>query len=305
MKKIPRTVKLVLFHLFIITAIVLACFKYSEEILNLKSKIYYLVQSPHADANIDFTDYPPITRTGAEWYWSTPLIYHAGGGIDGLDYTNSKEALEASISNGHFFVEIDFAYTADSHLVCMHKWDEQWNSAEPPTLEEFTSTKIFDKYSPMTADEVIQYMEKYPELHVIIDTKENDVVNVISDLIQHSSYDTSITDRFIIQLYTDGMKEQINKLYPFKDENFLFTVYKFGHTYPNKIMKLCYDENISVITVPYAVWSKEIKDLFTSKGFILYEHTVNRPDYANDSLAQGVHGFYTDFLSAEDIHVSQ
>ena len=68
-------------------------------------------------------------------------------------------------------------------------------------------------------------------------------------------------------------------------------------------MKICYDENITVVTVPYGVWDEEIRQLFISKGFALYEHTVNRPDFANDSLSKGVQGLYTDFLEPDDLEI--
>lgn len=299
MGKAKHITFLIIFHLFVLTLVTFIYFKYSEEAVKLKTAIYCMVQSPQVDSDIDFTDYPVMTHTGNEWYQKNLLVYHAGGGIDGLDYTNSKEALELTLSNENYAVEIDFSYTSDHELVCMHDWNVQWGSDVPPSLREFTSRKIYGRYSTMTAVELIQYMEAFPELYIIIDTKEDDQIEVVKDLIDLSSYNTNITERFIIQLYSSGIKEQIQELYPFRNDNFLFTAYKFGSNFPNKIMALCYDENISVITYPYNAWDEETKKLFVSKNFILYEHTVNRPDYADQSLREGVHGFYTDFLSTQ------
>lgn len=303
MHKITRKATVIIFHLIVLLAFCLILFKFPEEIIKIKNKIYYLVQSSQADSNIDFSEYPQMSHNGDEWFQDTQLVYHAGGGIDGLDYSNSKEALEATLSSGNNVIEIDFAYTSDHQLVCMHEWEEQWSSENIPSLAEFASQKIFGKYTPMTANDVVKYMENHPELYVVIDTKEDDHPEVIRNLTELSSYDTSITDRFIIQLYKPGIKEQILEIYPFKDENFLFTAYKFGARFPNKIMKICYDENIPVVTVPYGSWDEQAKELFTSKNFIIYEHTVNRPDYASKSLQMGVHGFYTDFLTEEDLNI--
>ena len=36
------------------------------------------------------------------------LIAHAGGGIEGKVYTNSKEAVLNSLNNGYRFIELDF-----------------------------------------------------------------------------------------------------------------------------------------------------------------------------------------------------
>ncbi len=300
MKTFTKKLKIIFLHIFVLLLFFVLFFKYSEEITKLKAKIYYMMQSSHADSNIDFTEYPIMTHSEHAWYDTTRLIFHAGGGIDGLDYTNSKEALEAVLEKGESFVEIDFMYTSDHELVCMHKWGEQWGKEEAPSIEEFISSKIYGKYSAMTAAELIQYMECYPNLYIIIDTKEENQIEVVESLVALSAEHTDITERLIIQLYADGIKEKIQQIYPFSDENFLFTAYKFGSNYPNKIMEICYDENITVVTVPYDVWDKETKELYASKGFVVFEHTVNRPDFAMKSLEEGVHGFYTDFLSEKD-----
>ncbi len=305
MKSLFSKRKTVILHLvfgvILLAVIVLAFFKYCEEMVSLKSDIYYHLQTAQADSKIDFTEYPSITTEEGEWYQDAPLIYHAGGGIDGLAYSNSQEALEKTLENGSYFVEIDFMYTSDGELICMHEWENQWDSEAIPSLQEFKAGRVYGKYTTMTAKELIGYMAEYPELHIIIDTKEGDQVEVVKTLVELSSYNTDITNRFIIQLYADGVKSEIQEIYPFRDSNYLFTVYKYGDRFPNKIMKICYDENISVVTVPYDAWDEATKQLYVEKGFVLYEHTVNRPDFAEKSLKQGVHGFYTDFLELDDL----
>ena len=58
-------------------------------------------------------------------------IYHAGGGVIGPDgqiynYTNSLEAFQQSLERGVKFVELDFRFTTDGELVCIHKWNEDF-----------------------------------------------------------------------------------------------------------------------------------------------------------------------------------
>lgn len=303
MKKPVHRLKWVLLHLFVLGVLALIFLKFSEEMTAFKANIYYLMQDSRMDSHIDFTDYPPVRHAENRWYEKTRLVYHAGGGMDGLDYTNSKEAMENLLERQQSFAEIDFMYTSDGELVCMHSWKDQWNSESVPSLQEFRAGKIYGKYTTMTAAELVQYMVDHPKLHIIIDTKEEDQISVVKTLVDLSESHPDVTDRFIIQLYAAGVKSEIQKLYPFDDGNFLFTTYKFGYRFPNKILKICYDENISVVTVPYGVWEEEVRQLYVSKGFILFEHTVNRPDFANGSLEKGVWGFYTDFLAPEDLNV--
>ena len=49
-------------------------------------------------------------------------IAHAGGAIDGIRYTNSKEAILNSISKGAKYIELDLSLTRDGKLVAVHDW---------------------------------------------------------------------------------------------------------------------------------------------------------------------------------------
>ena len=48
------------------------------------------------------------------------LIAHAGGGIDGRTYTNSKKALMNALDNGFRYIELDLFETPDGNVVCSH-----------------------------------------------------------------------------------------------------------------------------------------------------------------------------------------
>ena len=49
-------------------------------------------------------------------------IAHAGGGLGKTSYTNSYQALTVDIDNGFKYFEIDFTFTKDDQLVCLHDW---------------------------------------------------------------------------------------------------------------------------------------------------------------------------------------
>lgn len=295
-----------LFYLGSIGAVFLLCFKFNNQINACKVAVLSVIRENQEPALSDFEDLPAFPHTGEEWYADNLLVCHAGGGIEGLDYTNSREALENTLANGCRYVEIDFSYTSDHELVCMHAWDEAWGepgSEEIPALQDFLAGKIYGKYTPMTAMDIVDYMRNEPDLHIIVDTKETDFLGVIENLKELASEDASVMDRFIIQLYDSGMKAKVQDIYPFPDENILFTAYMFGTDRVGSILKLCYEEDISVVTTKYDSWDDETVRFFNSKGIVIFEHTVNRPDFANRSLARGIHGFYTDFLTMEDLHI--
>ncbi len=51
------------------------------------------------------------------------LIAHAGGGINGLKYTNSLEAMEQSIEHGFKMIELDLLISSDRRIVAVHDWN--------------------------------------------------------------------------------------------------------------------------------------------------------------------------------------
>ena len=55
-----------------------------------------------------------------------PRIAHAGGQVNGATYTNSLEALEENYQAGFRAFEIDFSFTSDRQLVCLHDWEESF-----------------------------------------------------------------------------------------------------------------------------------------------------------------------------------
>lgn len=297
-----KTIK-ILIGLLILLAMALMVFMFAEEVVVLKQNIYTFVSElgsqPKREAPKNFEEtyasFPPFAHEEDAWYQDTELIYHAGGGIDGLGYTNSKEALEWAVQHGNV-IEIDFLFTEDKVLVCAHEWINVTDSGETLTLSEFESVKIYGKYTTMSAKDLLDFMDRHEDIYIVIDTKEPDAVSVVQELLRLAENRAELVERLIIQLYEEESKQRFLDLYPFPNENFLFTCYKFGYD-PKAVLSVCMEENISVVTVPHGVWNAEAIRLFKEKGIVLFEHTVNRPDWALESKEKGIDGFYTDFLT--------
>lgn len=237
------------------------------------------------------------------WYESGRLIYHAGGAVGEMTYTNSKEAVEKTLADGNRLLEMDFLFTSDGHLVCLHEWKNFLGMTQPCTLERFLSMKIFHKFTTISAETFISYMRQYPDMYLIIDTKEQSMAEVVGELLRLCDYEKSVADRFVIQLYDRGIKAQIMELYPFGADNFLFTAYKFGADRIANIKNLCLEEDIRIVTVPYGSWNQATVQQFNDAGFYVFEHTVNFTGMTDNALARGVYGFYTDSLQESDLGI--
>lgn len=103
------------------------------------------------------------------------LIAHAGGDV-GVQYSNSREALEKSIADGFRYIEFDLLYTADSILVAAHDW-EQFNKFTgfehkgdtAPTFADFSSRRINGKYTPLSAADINTIFEKDTTIYLVTD----------------------------------------------------------------------------------------------------------------------------------------
>lgn len=102
------------------------------------------------------------------------FIAHAGGRIDGIEYTNSLEAMNLSYKNGFRLFELDFIETADGVFVASHGWSDWkkqvgFKEERRPTLKEFKSLKILEKYTPMDIDDVNEWFRNHKDAILVTD----------------------------------------------------------------------------------------------------------------------------------------
>lgn len=300
-KRISRVILTAGLLFLLVLGMFAAALAMAEELQMFKIELYKKLpwREEHVRAEetaTDYSAYPVREHSANAWYTNARLIMHACGGIDGLDYTNSREALDSTLEKGHRLVEVDFTFSSDGMPVCVHSWSNL-DSDSVMDYNTFKSHKIYGKYTTLTAEDILDYMERFPDLYIVLDTKDS-MPELVRSLVSFNA-PGDVMERFIIQVYAAGEKKQILDLYPFPEENFLFTAYLLGNR-PGYIMSICYDEDISVVTLPYS-WLSGNWHYFFDKNFVVFAHTVNRPDEMKQLFSAGIHGVYTDFLSLTDL----
>ena len=140
-------------------------------------------------------------------YWEH-FIAHAGGAIDGINYTNSIEALNLSYSKGCKLFELDLRLTTDDKIVATHDPIEV-------SEEEFMSTLIFGKYTPMNMQTINEWFSKHPDAILVTD-KINDPQRIFDEFL--------FQDRVIMELFTwDAVDKAIELgIKPMVSENLIF-----------------------------------------------------------------------------------
>ncbi|CAK2123122.1 Glycerophosphoryl diester phosphodiesterase family protein [Vibrio crassostreae] len=140
------------------------------------------------------------------------LIAHAGGGINGLKYTNSLEAMEQSIEHGFKMIELDLLISSDGRIVAVHDWKsfhEMTNSNNTGSIsyKEFESKTIYDKYKTLNISTALDILD---ENNVVL------VTDKIKNLVLLSKYiidkDKSIIEVFSTDKYNEAIELGFNNV---------------------------------------------------------------------------------------------
>ncbi len=222
------------------------------------------------------------------------FVAHAGGGVYGLTYTNSLEALNYNYNKGFRFFEVDLEWTQDKELVLMHDWNsdrlKRLFSAKPKvySLSEFKGLKMAHKLTQMSLDDLIKWLRQHPDVYIITDIKSNNIkgLNKIG-----RSYPVFL-DRFIPQIYNFREYEEVKSL-GFK--NVILTLYASNYN-DAEVIQFLAQHRVCALTMWYDRASNNfISELKKLKIFI-YVHIVSDTALQIQLKALGVDGFYTDFL---------
>jgi sulfatase-like protein len=111
-------------------------------------------------------------------YRSDRYIAHAAGIIDGIKYTNSKEALDHSYAQGFRLFELDIMETKDNFYVAGHDWNHWaketgYKGILPVSKNEFLKHKIRGRFSSMDMDGINSWFAAHDDA-VLVTDKVND-----------------------------------------------------------------------------------------------------------------------------------
>ena len=231
------------------------------------------------------------------------LISHALGGIDELAYTNSREAMELAYKNGLRVFEADIQML-DGDILLLHDLaaaGESCGLEEGFGSEEYLASRIHGKYTPMSWQDVLDFMAEHPDVYLVTDTKYNQqpyMSYAISALTtQTAEYDAALLDRLIIQIYSQQMLDVVMDIYPFR--SVIYTLY-LSEDNNGEVADFCQRSGVGAITMSKHRHSQELVDLLGSMGVHSLIHTINDPQQAALMSESGMSGLYTDFLTPAD-----
>ena len=220
-------------------------------------------------------------------------VAHAGGAVRGLDYTNSREALDANYDAGFRVFEIDLSWTTDGELVLAHDWDTKWkslfNGEGVPSRSEFVSARMKAGLTQLGIHGLFRWMEEHPDALVVTDAKANnlDVLKLIAQA------DLPIRSRIVPQVYDFG-EYAVARGMGFS--RVVLSVYRMSED-GETISRFVLRERPWALTAPlWRIMRGDFDELLQRSGTFIYAHTVNDASQWVALSEKGVDGIYTDSL---------
>lgn len=242
-------------------------------------------------------------------------VSHAGGRIDGLDYTNCLEAFERGYGErGHRVFEADIVMTSDGELALRHDWEpylyrhlqqkqpEGHPEGRPLSLEQFKSLKILNRHTPVAADELFSFLTRYPDACLVTDTKHSDPKLAelqFAKLVEAAvPFGCDILLRVIPQLYTEGMYDAVERVFPFP--RYIYTLYQTKAT-DDEVVRFVANKRIRFVAANPDRYSEELGKRLKAVGASVLLHTVNDLESVQRYIREHADGFYTDVLTAAEV----
>ena len=232
-------------------------------------------------------------------------IVHAAGRLEGVDTegnlriydgSNSLEGLMQCSEAGARFVELDFNFTSDGELVCLHDWYKQYapeiTDYEALTLEEFLDASIYRNFTPICLEDVAEWLRDNPDSYIITDIKDDNprgLAKIADDY-------PELKNRFIVQIYAEEEYDVAREL---GFDYIIYTLYRLdwaGKTDWRHLDEFEAEHPLVGYTFNYTLIDDAAGylDGMLSIGVPLFIHTVNGDEEQEKYFEMGINGIYTD-----------
>ena len=259
------------------------------------------------------------------WYTKYHIISHSGGGINGLCYTNSKEAWEHSYNKGNRVIDADLIFTTDSILVLRHEWNDNMETSKISMKESqiwidrnnsirfnlnmdyihdyetFMRSKIHFVYSPQSILDMLLFMNNHPDVYVAADVKRNDIESGYRYLVKAAKQQglMFVLDRIIVSVYSIEDFKIAKAIYPFK--NYSMRQYiNNPHSYYD-LIKLCVENQIHVVSLSQCYADDEGAKELLRHGIHVFVAVEDDMAVYFNYKEKGFSGVVSNFLYEDDI----
>ncbi len=223
------------------------------------------------------------------------MIAHAGGGYEGQNYTNSIEALNGSYQSGFRYIEMDFSWTKDEQLVCLHDWDKTFKKIFNKKVKQATTYTEFKQliedhpdFRSCTLDSLALWLSNKPDVKIITDIKYHNLKGIRLIIEKYPALKTQLIPQFYQPEEYQTLKDM-----GFKDLIWILYQYKGSK---KSVLELSQTMDLMAISMrPRQAKNRTLQKLL--KHHPIFVYTINNHRTKNTLINKhNVTGIYTDFL---------
>ncbi len=140
-------------------------------------------------------------------------IAHAGGEVNGIKSTNSKDALDQNYAKGFRLFELDIIETSDRKLVAAHDWKmwarfTDYQGVLPPSHEDFLKHRIYGDYKTLDLKGINDWFRDHPDATLVTD-KVKDPIAFANQFVDKNRL---IMELFSVMAVEEALNNGINAM---------------------------------------------------------------------------------------------
>lgn len=261
--------------------------------------VYERIGEPESSLTLYLTQFVDSPGAAGEAHADGPLlrVAHAGGGRNGVGYTNSLQALDLNRDSYELF-EIDFSWTSDDRLVCLHDWQGNFErifgfqTAAPLTLAKFQAvTKSHPDFENCTLETLVEWLRANDGKRIVTDVKSR---NVEALRLIASRYPEEL-HRFVPQIYHPDEYVPVRAM---GYDEVIWTLSRFPKP-RHRILDAVGKMRLYAVTMPRTRASEGLALYLGELGVRTYVHTINTAELAREYYQLGIDEIYTDWLAPD------
>ena len=231
-------------------------------------------------------------------FYAYRMISHEMGELDGQTYLSCLECFEKSYAAGQRYLEADLMLAADGKIVAMHDGEEErFGLPKHFTSEQFMSTKLLGKYSPLDGPAIAQLMKEKPDWYLVTDFKTDNRIGLNELCAELGANGIDCRERVLPEIFAE---DQISITRALGFRNVILAVYKLPWG-PEAVKTgakfVAGNADVLALALPVTLWNAYGHDLLGDDPPVpVYVHTVDDPDAERNLFDEGVTGLYSDSL---------
>jgi hypothetical protein len=226
-------------------------------------------------------------------------IAHAGGNYGLITYSNSYEALDDNYKEGFRYFELDFVFTSDEVLVCLHDWKSNFKRSfgfptkSPLSYNEFVNAVAANnKFKNCTLDGLAKWISENPDAYIVTDIKGDNLtgLNQLLEVIPDAR------EKIIPQIYQPNNFKSIKKL---GFESIIWTLYRYNGKIDDVLDEIKDFSGKIAITMPRKRAKTNLPCELARLNIPSYVHTINSSEETSLYIEKMcITEIYTDFMPA-------